>query len=178
VVSDHGESLGEQDSMGHGKRLTEATLRVPLFVLSPSVTPGVRSDPVGTVDLAATLLALAGSSTQLGDSRNLLAPAAPARPVVGMRRTYETPYEERRLDGSVHTIDGLEFYAVEGGQIVAGNRRGPTVSGTSSQGADSGSGERLSQLFSRFEAILRTTKGIEAVDEEALEKLKALGYVP
>jgi len=178
VVSDHGESLGEQGSMGHGKRLTEATLRVPLFVLSPSVAPGVRSDPVGTVDLAATLLALAGSPTKFGDSRNLLAPAAPARPVVGMRRTYETPYEERRLDGSVHTFDGPEFYAVEEGQIVVGDQLGLTASDTSSLDASSGSEERLVRLFSQFEAILRTSKEVGATDEETLEKLKALGYVP
>jgi arylsulfatase A-like enzyme len=178
VVSDHGESLGEQGSMGHGKRLTEATLRVPLFVLSPSVAPGVRSDPVGTVDLAATLLALAGSSTKLGDSRNLLAPAAPNRPVVGMRRTFDTPYEERRLDGSVHTFDGLEFYAIEQGQIVVGDRQGLTASDTSSLDVSSGSVERLAHLFAGFEATLRTSKGVGAVDEEAVEKLKALGYVP
>jgi arylsulfatase A-like enzyme len=177
VVSDHGESLGEQGSMGHGKRLTEATLRVPLFVLSPSVAPGVRSDPVGTVDLAATLLALAGSSTKLGDSRNLLAPGAPTRPVTGMRRTYVTPYEERRLDGSVHTIDGLEFYAVEENQIVVGDRQGLTASGTSRSDGNSGSREQLLHLFSGFEATLRAPKGVKAVDEEALEKLKALGYV-
>jgi arylsulfatase A-like enzyme len=178
VVSDHGESLGEQDSMGHGRRLTEATLRVPLFVLSPSVAPGVRSDPVGTVDLAATLLALAGSPTKLGDSRNLLDPATPARPVVGMRRTYETPYEERRLDGSVHTFDGPEFYAVEEGQIVVGDRQGLTASDTSSLNASSGSEERLVRLFSGFEATLRTPKEVGTTDEETLEKLKALGYVP
>lgn len=178
VVSDHGESFGEQGSMGHGRRLTEATLRVPLFVLSPSVTPGVRSDPVGTVDLAATLLALAGSSAKLGDSRNFLDPAAPAHPVVGMRRTYETPYEERRLDGSVHTFDGPEFYAVEEGQIVVGDRQGLTASDMSSLDASSGSEERLVLLFSQFEATLRTSKEVGATDEETLEKLKALGYVP
>jgi arylsulfatase A-like enzyme len=178
VAADHGESMGEQYSMGHGTRLTEATLRTPLFVLSPSVAPGVRRDPVGTIDLTATLLALAGSSTKLGDSRNLLAPAAPARPVAGMRRTFETPYEERRLDGSVHTIDGLEFYAIEEGQIVLGDREGLTASGTSSLDATSGSEERLVHLFSGFEATLRTSKRVRAADEEDLEKLKALGYVP
>ncbi len=178
VAADHGESLGEQYSMGHGTRLTEATLRTPLFVLSPSVAPGVRRDPVGTIDLTATLLALAGSSTKLGDSRNLLAPAAPVRPVAGMRRTYETPYEERRLDGSVHTIDGLEFYAIEEGQIVLGDREGLTASGTSSLDATSGSEERHVHLFSGFEATLRTSKRDRAADEEDLEKLKALGYVP
>jgi len=163
VVSDHGESLGEQEGLEGAPHSSNGA--------------GVRSDPVGTVDLAATLLALAGSSAKLGDSRNLLAPAVPARPVTGMRRTFETPYEERRLDGSVHTIDGLEFYAVETGQIVVGDRQGLTASGTSYSDASSESGKRLLQLFSGFEATLRATKGVEALDEEALEKLKALGYV-
>jgi hypothetical protein len=42
----------------------------------------------------------------------------------------------------------------------------------------SGSVERLAHLFAGFEATLATSKGVGAVDEEAMEKLKALGYVP
>ena len=73
---------------------------------------------------------------------------------------------------------GPEFYAVEEGQIVVGDRQGLTASDTSSLDASSGSEERLVRLFSQFEATLRTSKEVGATDEETLEKLKALGYVP
>ena len=44
----------------HGYRLQEVEIRVPGLILSPKVAPGVRRDLAGTIDVAPTLLALAG----------------------------------------------------------------------------------------------------------------------
>ncbi len=63
VAGDHGESLGEHGETGHGLFLYEPSLRVPLLLAGPGVTPGsVVAEPVATKRLAATLLGLLGSS--------------------------------------------------------------------------------------------------------------------
>ena len=54
VASDHGEAFGEGGVQGHGQRLDEAELHVPLAVRGPGVVPGVEAglvglDGVGTV---------------------------------------------------------------------------------------------------------------------------------
>lgn len=61
VTSDHGESLFEQDFLGHGYALNEAQTRVPLVVANLPLT---LSEPVGHVDIRPAIQqALAGGDT-------------------------------------------------------------------------------------------------------------------
>ena len=74
VTSDHGEGLGEHGEQTHGVLVHEATLRVPLVVAGPGAGSGlVARQPVGLVDVAPTIAALAGWQA-LGAGRDL-APA-------------------------------------------------------------------------------------------------------
>ena len=60
-ASDHGESLGEHGEWGHGRTLYEPTLRIPLGITWPGrVRPGVVSAAAMSLDVAPTLLGLAG----------------------------------------------------------------------------------------------------------------------
>ncbi len=59
VVADHGESLGEHDEATHAILIYEATLHVPFIIAGPGIATNVVVDvPVGTVDLAPTILGL------------------------------------------------------------------------------------------------------------------------
>ncbi len=61
VTADHGESLGEHGELTHGYSLYDAALRVPLILAGPGLPEGRTVDGVvGTVDLAPTLLGVAG----------------------------------------------------------------------------------------------------------------------
>jgi arylsulfatase A-like enzyme len=61
-ASDHGESLGEDPRLleTHGKVTYAPLVRVPLAFHIPGVAPAMRTEQVSHVDLAPTLLALAG----------------------------------------------------------------------------------------------------------------------
>lgn len=177
VVSDHGESFGESDSVGHGKRLTPPVVHVPLFIVSPRVEAGIESAPVGTIDLTATLLELADVDVALEGSRSLLRERDDARPVVGMRRTYNTPYEESRLDGSVHTIHGFRFFAIVGDDMYTGDARNLTLADGEQTVAQSEHTAGLSDRFRRFEEAYVNPNLAKTVDEETIEGLRALGYV-
>ena len=101
VVGDHGEGLGDHGWWTHGN-LYQEQLRVPLILAGPGVA-GDRTveDPVRTIDLAPTLLELAGiafESDQL-DGRSLLpAPAGqisePTGPVYAEVRGEATYHPE------------------------------------------------------------------------------------
>jgi len=62
IFSDHGESLGEHGYWGHGRKVYEQTLRVPIVLHAPGWFPEGRRvrDPVTTLDLLPTLLTLLG----------------------------------------------------------------------------------------------------------------------
>jgi arylsulfatase A-like enzyme len=74
VVSDHGESLFDEDFLGHGYALNEAQTRIPLIV---SGLPLSLREPVGQVDLRAAVNE--ALSTVAAPSRPTLRPAADRR---------------------------------------------------------------------------------------------------
>jgi arylsulfatase A-like enzyme len=61
ITTDHGEFLGEHQMIFKGPFGYDSLLRVPLLVRGPNIPVGnVVDDPVGTIDLAPTMLAAAG----------------------------------------------------------------------------------------------------------------------
>jgi arylsulfatase A-like enzyme len=59
-VGDHGESLYEHDYLGHGRRVHQTGLHVPLMINGPSIAPGRSDAPVRGIDVGTTLMAVAG----------------------------------------------------------------------------------------------------------------------
>ena len=179
IVSDHGESFGEGASLGHGKRLTPEQIHVPLIVHSPRVTPGVVSEAVGTIDVTATVLGLAGLDGAPASSRDLTSDAPwPDRAVIGMRRTY-TKYTEERTDGTKHKItkDDNKFFVVEDGQLYTGNQKMVSLNDDEQPIVGTELTARYMGMFGVWEGELLGMKIEEVTDEAALEALKDLGYI-
>lgn len=80
ATSDHGEGLGEHGETTHSFFLYQSTLHVPLLLAGAGVPEGVTvADPVSLVDVAPTLLRLAGIDTALPtDGASLLPPGSRA----------------------------------------------------------------------------------------------------
>ncbi|MEQ1892065.1 MAG: sulfatase, partial [Planctomycetota bacterium] len=60
VTADHGEGLGEHGEETHALLLYDTTMHVPLLLAGPDVPVDVCSEPVSLVDVAPTLVELAG----------------------------------------------------------------------------------------------------------------------
>jgi arylsulfatase A-like enzyme len=88
ITSDHGDSLGEHNQIGHRMALYEPLVHVPLIIRYPAAfQSGARvADQVSLVDLYPTLLAQAGVDETAANARgfyNLLArPEPTTRPAV------------------------------------------------------------------------------------------------
>ncbi len=82
-VSDHGEEfyerldterrLGYEPNSDHGHTLYEELLHVPAIIAAPGLAPGVVDDPVQTVDLFQTLLAMVGAPAPRNEGQDLSA---------------------------------------------------------------------------------------------------------
>jgi arylsulfatase A-like enzyme len=77
VTSDHGESRGEHGEQTHAYTVYDATQRVPLLLRAPGVAPGVHAGLVRLVDVAPTLLELAGLPALPGAGESLLSALSP-----------------------------------------------------------------------------------------------------
>jgi arylsulfatase A-like enzyme len=61
LASDHGEGLGDHRALHHASNLYNSQIRVPLVIAGPGLPAGRRlADPTALLDLAPTLLDLAG----------------------------------------------------------------------------------------------------------------------
>lgn len=174
VVSDHGESFGEFGSLGHGKRITEDLIHVPCFLISPAVTPGRIDVPNGSIDIPVTLLSLAGLEGLAGSGLDVTNSATEERNVFGMRRTFETPFHELRLDGKRHLLEDFEFFSANQRGVTTGNaNRVQSTSESSSEPEQA----KVRALFGVFEQELAGAGVASTLDDEARAALEALGYV-
>ncbi|MGE5182436.1 MAG: sulfatase-like hydrolase/transferase [Acidobacteriota bacterium] len=60
ITADHGEALGDHGQPYHSTDLYDSQIRVPLVIAGPGIKPGHVEETVSLVDLAPTLLELAG----------------------------------------------------------------------------------------------------------------------
>jgi arylsulfatase A-like enzyme len=178
VASDHGESFGEHGSLGHGERLTPEQIRVPCFLLSQRVEPGTVDVPTGTIDLTATLLALADLDVSAQPGRDLTQARIEATRVLGMRRTFDAAATEVRVDLSQHTIEPGEqrFFVVDGSAYYTGNEAGVWLGDGEAALEDAGEARSLRELFAGFGEELRANAVEGVKDEESLRALRRLGY--
>ena len=77
-AADHGESLFEHNYLGHGRRIYQDNLHIPLVIRAPGLAPGRTRVPARGVDVGTTLLALAGLTPAPGMlGKNLLEAGVP-----------------------------------------------------------------------------------------------------
>jgi choline-sulfatase len=59
IVGDHGESLYEHDYLGHGRRIHQTNMHIPLIIRAEGLAPGRSKAPARGIDIGPTLLGLA-----------------------------------------------------------------------------------------------------------------------
>lgn len=180
ITADHGESFGEDGSIAHGRRLIPSQLHVPCLIRSPRLAAGLRRDVAGSIDIAATLLALADLEEMPEPARPLksrdLSRPDPRSRAFGMRRTWDKPHRDVRLDGTIHLLDSHLFFMVdEAGELHRGNGERLLASGSTILPDEEA--QNLRQLFAAFEEILRNSAAESDDEPEIIEALRSLGYV-
>jgi choline-sulfatase len=174
ILGDHGESLGEHGERTHGMLLYDGALRIPLVVAGPGVAAGENRRPVSIVDVAPTVLRLAGLGVPGAmQGRDLLAQPADAHEVYA-----ETMYP-RTLGWAP-----LTALVEERWKVVAPEGGGEELYDLESDpGERDNASERKPEVVQAAVARLAAIKAAEAApvavgaSAEAQERLRALGYV-
>jgi arylsulfatase A-like enzyme len=179
VTSDHGEAFFEHGVLGHGSRLFEEQLRVPLLVRLPGGAGAGRVElPVSGLDVLPTVLEAVGSEADPAlPGRSLLGAASQPLPEVPvffelMRRGESAEGVRlgrwklyRRLEPSVLP----SLYDVEGDRGETMDRRGAAAEAS----------ERLAGVLDAWNVrwpVFAAPRTALPVSEEEVEKLEALGY--
>ncbi len=187
VTADHGEGLLDHGELNHGTQLYEEQMRVPLLLRWPRGLPAglVVEGPVSLVDLAPTLLDLAGVEVAGGapmQGQSLRpriegqAPSDEDAPVFLFRPdNTEVPGEQYAVRvGSWKLIVGPGDGARELFDLAADPEERNDLAAQET--------ERVEALDARIREWLRAHQRgdvvPDAVSQEDLERLRALGYVP
>jgi len=187
LVSDHGEGFDpERERIHHGGRLHADQIRVPLLIAGPGIAPGEDRTTVSLVDVAPTLLELAGLPVP---------PDLDGRPFAD-RLDGEGRHEDRPLfamehhyvwrDGKREAIDPppetpLLRAVIDGDLCYLATQSGEALYDTAS---DPRHARDLAPLDPRTDRLRRTALGrdhrppvsVRGRDPEVEAQLEALGY--
>ena len=184
VIADHGESLGEHGESTHGVFLYDPTIRVPLLVKRPGGRDAGRrvASRVSAVDLAPTLLDLAGAAVPPGMQGESLMPLLSAARPADRPAYAETDYPQRAFGWSrlaAWRIDRFLYVKAprrELYDVAADPAAAHDLAGERAAVAD-GIARRLEEFRRRTTAGTGGGPPAPAVDPALAEKLSALGYV-
>ncbi|MGB5344181.1 MAG: sulfatase-like hydrolase/transferase, partial [Thermoanaerobaculia bacterium] len=183
VTSDHGEEFLDHGGTKHGRTLYEEVLRVPLLMRVPNVTTLglVHDQPVGLIDLMPTILELARAEKQpqLMQGRSLVADL-----LEGTEPKQVSPYFGQVLQLEMARVDQFKVIRTrnrKGSEEIYDLSRDPLEK----QDLANGSEGDFVDLLAAFEELASETESIGpnilqqtvAEEEEALEALRALGYI-
>jgi len=175
LTADHGEALFEHGFLGHNTQLYEESIRVPLIMKIPSAVPRRVENVVELVDLAPTILELAGIQATDMQGKSLLGPAAADRiaysRTVWKRPRYSARNKNHKLIWDSRT-DKKELY-----DLIAD----PKETADLSEEDNFARGYLEQKLFTwlRAQEHLRgnapAPEGVEMTEEER-RRLESLGY--
>jgi arylsulfatase A-like enzyme/Tfp pilus assembly protein PilF len=183
VLSDHGESLGEHGEKEHGFFVYNATVRVPLIVKPPAGSgfrPGRVARPVETAAVAPTLVRLAGVKDPIAtqfQTPDLLASA---------KETDSVAYSETFY--SFDSFGWSPLHALETSRYQYIDAPRPELYDVTADPEEKNNlaaqqPATVAVLKDKLQALLQknpftpSQNGGPSLDPEALEKLRALGYV-
>jgi arylsulfatase len=184
VLSDHGEQLGEEGLFQHCCGLSDEETHVPLMVRLPGGAGGGRTltAQVGLLDVAPTLVELAGGQPPAGVHGVSFAPALRGEPFAG-RNVVFTQGDDHLRSVSARspagrlTYTGPPYTSPLLGELIAAARvDGPGF--TASDGLDTGAREQLRSAMVTWLASLAPAPRAAAADlSPALKaELRAHGY--
>ena len=197
VTADHGESLGEHGLLNHQFGLYDTLIKVPLVIRYPALFPaGARiTEQVQSLDIFATILALAGVETQPNPSR-LLPPLSPEpRPItMAQYGAPRVPHASilRRFGLSSEDVPRRGFTAIRDNEhklIVSTDGQLELYSWKEDPGEETDLSEarpevvrdllaRLRQWQEELGEPTRQDQDLSAeIDPETMSRLQALGYI-
>lgn len=189
-LSDHGEAFWQHNWRGHGSKVYEEFVRVPLLLRVPGLAPGRIEDVVELVDLYPTLVDLFGLETEAALAGQSWLPRifaegpAPEVAQLAFFRNHETrmttairegrykAVRQRRENKAIELFDLLEDPREE--TNLQSHRNPETREAT--QELSTRLAERLHHILESGEDSPLSAAGADSLSPEAIEQLRAIGY--
>ncbi len=186
-VADHGESLHEHNYDGHGRRVYQTCVHIPLLIHGPGINPGRSAVPARGIDVGVTLLGLAGLTPAKDMLGADLLKNPPAMSRVRVSETYGGAVP--RLPGAKALLTGRgpmrQDVVKDGWKLIVGGDApelfhlpDDPMEKVNQAKEDSGRVKTLTALIHSWDTdVPRHTSGGADLTQEDVTALKSLGYV-
>jgi choline-sulfatase len=183
LLSDHGESLGDHGEKEHGFFVYNSTVHIPLIVKPPTGSgfrPGRVARPVETVAVAPTLTRLAGMKNEI--QKQFSSPGLLSERAENDAASYSESFYSFSSFGwsPLHALQTSRYHYIEAPtpelyDVIADPQEKNNLA--SQQTATVAVLEDKLQSLLQHNAFKLAGSGNSGLSPEALEKLRALGYV-
>jgi choline-sulfatase len=183
LLSDHGESLGDHGEKEHGFFVYNSTVHIPLIVKPPTGSgfrPGRVARPVETVAVAPTLTGLAGMKNEI--QKQFSSPGLLSERAENDAASYSESFYSFSSFGwsPLHALQTSRYHYIEAPtpelyDVIADPQEKNNLA--SQQSATVAVLEDKLQSLLQHNPFKLAGSGNSGLSPEALEKLRALGYV-
>jgi cytochrome c-type biogenesis protein CcmH/NrfG len=176
IASDHGEAFGEHGEVTHSLFVYDTTLRVPLVMAGPGVTPRTIDGAVSLADVAPTVLPLLGVPSFDADGINLSAALGGA--ALPDRDLYAESFAPL-LDFGWAPLRSLRAGGLKFIDAPRPELYDVTTDSSEERDLSASQGPRVAELRDRVARYSDTKihpSRLSADDREARARLQALGY--
>jgi choline-sulfatase len=179
IVGDHGESLGEHGEATHAMFVYDAAVRVPLVLSAPGRLAAGRRvrAPVRAVDVAPTLLALAGQPAMTGSEGVSLLPLVDGR-AAGSPAAYSETYFPRLFMNwsELRSIQDDRWKYIEAPRRELYDLANDPAETTNLAEKEPSRADALARALADLTARARPL-AVAPIDRDTQQKLAALGYI-
>jgi len=183
LLSDHGESLGEHGEKEHGFFIYDSTIRIPLMVkpASAKLKPGRVAEPVETTAVGPTLLRLANLSDPIQKQfQSAPLPEQDRSPESGAYSETLYPYSSFGWS-PLHGLETARYHFIDAPapelyDVIADPAETNNLAPRQSATVDV-LRQKLRVIQQRTAPTLPSTESNPTLSPDALQKLRALGYV-
>lgn len=185
-LADHGQGLGENDYFGHGPTLEQTVLHVPIIIRDFRDSGDARqvTETVGLIDIAPTILGLAGLDAGGLPGRDLLAPGDAETPGVYLseveQRSSQTEFRPEHFDDEALAayFDNYKYVESDGEQRLyrVDETWGQDIRPVDLDELHESLRIWLADLMQDYREGNASSERAE-LDDEAIEHLRSLGYI-
>lgn len=179
VAGDHGESLGDHGEETHGLFVYESTIRVPLIIAGGALPAGRRvSELVRTIDLAPTLLDLAGAGSIPSTDGRSLRPLVDHRGAGPQDAYSETYFPQLYMNWApLRTLQDARWKVIDAPVPELYDLANDGAERANLAAREAARTAAMRQAVAAAAANRTPTASVAQVDRETAQKLAALGYI-
>ncbi len=177
ITADHGEGLGDHDELGHGLFLYDSTIQIPFVMAGPSITSGKEIlQQVQLIDVAPTLLELAGSEKPQGLDGRSLVPMLSGKSLGEVPAILETHYPLGIGWSPLHSARTTEWKVIDAPQPEVYNLKADPHEKTNIQEINNQAVRSIADKLQKYKKIQPPAQDTK-MDPALEENLRSLGYL-